>query len=256
MYTEYPEINNILEKYKQLVLELLGDEVVSIFLTGSLTYGDFVLGRSDIDLHTITKSKISSSLISRIDILHQQIESLYPEWENRIEASYTPVYLFNEIMPPKEPRPWYGFGKLYKEADYGNEWIINNYILQEYGVLLYGKKANEFIPKIQISDVKDACKRDFYKEWLPKIDKDIASLDDNHMQSYVVLNICRILYTLYTDKIGSKTTSSEWVKTKLLPQYKNLIEKAQNWKYGDVMGEKDSVIQFISKAKQLIESKD
>lgn len=253
MYIKYPKVEKLLQKYKELIMDLLGNEIVAIYLTGSLTYNDFQPSRSDIDLHTILKSKVSTSLCEEISKIHKQLEEVFPEWKNKIEASYTPIYLFSEVMPPIEPRPWYGFDKLYNEAPYGNEWIINNYILQEYGVALYGKPFKELVPLIDISDVKKACIRDFYKEWLPKTDNDRNSLDDNHIQSYVVLNICRILYTINTNKVGSKTVSSEWVKINLLPEYSDLIVKAQNWKYGDIMGEQNTTVRFILKAKELID---
>jgi hypothetical protein len=38
------------------------------------------------------------------------------------------------VLPPAEPRPWWGFDVLYDSAPYGNEWIINKYC-QSYLVL-------------------------------------------------------------------------------------------------------------------------
>ncbi len=244
-YTPYPLINAYLKEYQKLIVELLGNNLVSVYLTGSLTYGDYNPDRSDIDLHVITKLKIDANDLIKLEQIHKTLEESNPAFKDKVEASYTPTYLFKEILPPKEPRPWYGFGKLYKEAPYGNEWIINNYILQEHGTPLYGESFSDLFSKISIDDVKKACTKDFYKEWLPKTDKDIASLDDSHIQSYVVLNLCRILYTVRNSKIGSKTTSSNWVKINLFPQYEDLITLAQQWKYGEDMKAKERVIRFI-----------
>jgi len=102
-----------------------------------------VLERSDIDLLVVVKDKLNSNEIELVKKLHNYIEEKYPSWKDRIECSYTPIYMLGEILPPKEPRPWIGSGVLYPEAPYGNEWIINSYLLQEYGIPIYGKPYNE-----------------------------------------------------------------------------------------------------------------
>ena len=53
--TVYPEINAVLGEWVQGLLHVLGGKVIGLYLSGSLAYGDFVPGRSDIDLHAVVR---------------------------------------------------------------------------------------------------------------------------------------------------------------------------------------------------------
>jgi predicted nucleotidyltransferase len=243
--TKYPEIKNLVKDFSLRVQEILKENVVGIYLTGSISYGDFILERSDIDLLVVVKDKLNSSEIELVKILHKDIEEKYPSRKDRIECSYTPIYMLNEIFPPIEPRPWIGSGVLYPEAPYGNEWIINSYLLQEYGISIFGKAYKELLIKpIDILEVQKACVRDIFKEIEPKI-RNNEELYDSHIQSYTVLNICRILYTVFNAKVGSKVVSAKWVKEVFAPEWSNLITKSENWKYGEDLNSIEEVVEFI-----------
>lgn len=243
--TKYPAIDLVIIDFSTNLLKILKEKIVGIYLTGSLSYGDFVLERSDIDLLVVVKDKLDINEIELIRNLHKDIEVKYSSWKERIECSYTPIYMLNEILPPKEPRPWIGSGVLYPEAPYGNEWIINSYLLQEYGIPIYGKQYKELLTKpIDILEVQKACVRDIFKEIEPKI-KYKEELYDSHIQSYTVLNICRILYTVFNAKVGSKVVSAKWVKEVFAPQWSSLIIKSEKWKYGEDLNSIEEVVEFI-----------
>lgn len=243
--TKYPEIEELINNFCLKVQEILNDKVVGIYLTGSLSYGDFVLERSDIDLLVVVKDKLNNSEIELVKKHHKDLEDKYPSWKERIECSYTPIYMLGEILPPKEPRPWIGSGVLYPEAPYGNEWIINSYLLQEYGIPIFGKPYKELLTKpIDILEVQKACVRDIFKEIEPKI-RNKEELYDSHIQSYTVLNICRILYTVFNAKVGSKVVSAKWAKEVFAPEWSSLIIKSEKWKYGEDLDSIDYVVEFI-----------
>lgn len=243
--SKYPELQKIFSDFTNNIKVILQDKVLGIYLTGSLSYGDFVIERSDIDLLVVVSNKLSIKEIDLVRKLHKDIEDKYPTWKERIECSYTPKYMLKEILPPKEPRAWIGSGILYPEAPYGNEWIINSYLLQEYGIPLYGQAYKELLTKpIDILEVQKACVRDIFKEIEPRIQNQ-KELIDSHIQSYTVLNICRILYTVFNAKIGSKVVSAKWVKDVFSPEWSDLITKSESWKYGEDMNSISEVVEFI-----------
>ena len=96
---------------------------------------------------------------------------------------------------------------------------------------------------VKMTDVQKAHIRDLHKEWEPKI-CDATYLENSHQQSYLVLNLCRILYNLMGGRIETKKGASLWVKAEF-PQWKNLIETATNWRYGIKMERQKEVIEFI-----------
>ena len=70
--------------------------------------------------------------------LHKDTGKCFQKWRDRLECSYTPIEMLKNILPPTEPRPYFGGGFFYAEAPYGNEWIINNYLLYEHGIAVIG----------------------------------------------------------------------------------------------------------------------
>jgi len=241
--TSYPDINSLLIDWVEGVKNILGNNVVGLYLSGSLTYGDFVPDRSDIDLQAVVKIPLTRNELKSIELLHKMINKQYPVWVNRIECSYVPLKILREILPPQKPRPWWGFNTLHEAAPAGNEWLINHYFLLNYGVTLHGQDFNSLIPPIDIKEVQKASARDLFKEWKPKINNP-EWLQNSHYQSYLVLNLCRILHTVITSKPSSKKVAAEWTKV-IYPQWKELIEEAENWRYGTEIKRTDNVIAFI-----------
>lgn len=94
-----------------------------------------------------------------------------------------------------------------------------------------------------IREVKKACVRDLLCEWKPKIN-DPKWLENSHYQSYLVLNLCRILYTLHNSKLCSKKVAAKWVK-ETFPEWQGLIEEAEAWGYGKEMKQQEKAIAFI-----------
>jgi Domain of unknown function (DUF4111) len=241
--TPYQDINDLLALWTKGVNAGLGENVVGLYLTGSLTYGDFVRERSDLDLCAIVRRFPSADELESIRRLHQDMEKRYPVWEKRIECSYVPVEFMREILPPTTPRPWWGFGVLYADAPYGNEWIINQYFLFHFGMALAGPELKTLVDHVDIKDVQKASARDLFQEWRPKTN-DLEWLANSHYQSYLILNLCRILYAVLGGTVGSKKAAAAWVKN-TYPQWTRLIEEAEAWQYGMGMYRREEVISFI-----------
>src|ERR1700758_2955154 len=241
--TPYPAINTMLTEWAEGLKRLLGKGIVGLYLSGSLSYGDFVPDRSDIDLQAVVRNPLTEDQLRSVEQLHKEVERRCPEWADRIECSYVSLELLHELAPPAKARPWWGFGTFYAEAPAGNEWIINHYLLSKYGIALEGPDFNELIPAIDIHLVRQASARDLFQEWVPKID-DGAWLSNSHYQSYLVLNLCRILHTVIHGQPGSKKAAGQWAKARY-PQWKNLIEEAEKWAYGDEMRRQADTVAFL-----------
>jgi len=241
--TPYPTINTMLTEWAEGLKRLLGKAIVGLYLSGSLAYGDFVPGRSDIDLQAVVRNPLTGDQLRSVEQLHKEIERRCPEWADRMECSYVSLELMRELTPPAKARPWWGFGTFYAEAPAGNEWIINHYLLSKYGIALEGPDFNDLIPPIDIHAVRQASARDLFQEWVPKID-DTAWLSNSHYQSYLVLNLCRILHTVIYGEPGSKKIAGQWVKA-TYPQWKDLIEEAERWAYGDEMKRQADTVAFL-----------
>lgn len=70
-------------------------------------------------------------------------------------------------------------------------------------------------------------------------------LENSHHQSYAILTMCRILYTINCDAIASKKTAASWVKI-TFPQWSKIIQAAETWHYGLKMNMQEETAQFIT----------
>jgi hypothetical protein len=242
--TKYKDINKVLSSLTTGMTHILGKNLVGVYLTGSLSYGDFNPDNSDIDLVAIVNDPLSPEQLEALKTMHLHVEATTEKWAKRIECSYVPLDMLESIQPPKTPRPYLGEGTFYAEAPYGNEWIINQYLLYNHGIPLLGPDFKTLVKPINIEDVRAACIRDLFEEWEPKM-TDPTYLNNSHYQSYVVLNLCRILYTVVCHSTLSKKASASWVKSEFDPQWNTLIQTAEDWSYGKEMNLKEEVIEFI-----------
>ena len=244
--TKYSDVAEIIAFFVKGVVPALEGNVLGVYLTGSLSYGAFDYGSSDIDLTVIVKRPISRGEIDSIGRLHREMEGKFEKWARRFECSYTPVEMLPSVLPPREPRPWYWGADhtLFEEAPYGNEWIINNYLLRRHSIALFGPSFKELVDPIEIEEVRKACVRDLFREWVPK-KSNTEWFGDSHYQSYFVLNLCRILHTVICSTAGSKQMAASWVMETYGQRWRNLIKNAQDWEYGVEMDLREEAMDFL-----------
>lgn len=244
--TPYQDINDIFTMLSKSLKDILNNQLIGIYLTGSLTYGDFDRGSSDIDFLVILQNRLSDEQRDKIKKLHDKIATKNPLWAKRIECSYITEDMLVNIEPPTNPRPYINGGQMWNpDPPYGNEWLLNLYVLYECGIALVGPDPKILIKHpISIKLVRDASQKDFHQEWEPLL-KDSSPLKDSHFQAYVILTLCRILHREKNDTVTSKRVASAWVKKTYGKSWHNLIIKAENWQHGQEMNEIEETLNFI-----------
>jgi len=249
----HPDIYDILVRLAGGLAETLGDRLVGFYLTGSLTYGDFDRGSSDIDYLVVMNEPVSDGHRRALVTLHEAIGELHPEWRERIEGSYVTRDMRPDVRPPARGRPYLNQGAFWDpDPPYGNEWLLNLYVLRACGVALIGPEPETLIGPVAIEDVREASRRDLIDEWLPKAD-DPSFFDDSHLQAYVTLTLCRILHRAAHDGVASKRVASSWVKETYGEPWRSLVEKAEGWSHGEEMGSNAGVRDFIQFTAQILE---
>lgn len=88
LLTPHDDMNGVLAELSSELTQTFGDQLVGLHHTGSLTYGDFDRGSSDIDYLVILKRRMVSNTFDNVKALHTGMRSRYPEWSARIEGSY------------------------------------------------------------------------------------------------------------------------------------------------------------------------
>lgn len=248
MDTKYPDVNEVLTLLSKGLIGILGNKLIGLYLTGSLTYGDFDYGSSDIDFLAVIAKDLSNKEFKKVKDLHGRISKNLPYWAKRIEGSYITRDIVNSEDRPEKPRLYVNGGKI-NYYRYGNEWLINLQALHESAVAITGTDPKKLFPKVSIEKVRNASKSNLIEEWLPKLKKVKAfthkDYESAHLKAYAILTMCRILYCSKNNSVASKRVAAAWVKKTYGREWRELVEKAERWQHGQELVSDDKVKDFI-----------
>ena len=88
----YPAINNVLSEWVRGVKRLLGENLIGLYLSGSLAYGDFVPERSDIDLQAVVQSPLTQDELRSAEERTKTSSVDVPSGQTGLNA---PTFLWN-----------------------------------------------------------------------------------------------------------------------------------------------------------------
>lgn len=224
--TPYPDVNEILGLLLAKVKEILQDQLVGIYLFGSLANGDFDQ-HSDIDILVVTKDKIRDDIFSSLQAMHAQLASLHSPWSTQLEVSYIPQKALRRFDPADSFHPHLdrGGGEILHWMAHESNWIIQRHILRERGIILAGPAPRSLIDPISASDLRQSVVN-VLPLWATPILENPLQIRNRGYQSYVVLSLCRMLYTLQCGTIVSKRGAADWAQDTLSQQWAPLIARA------------------------------
>ena len=201
--------------------EVLGEELVAVYLYGSFVTGGFDAGVSDLDLVAVTAEDPERIDLDGLERMHADLAAARPEWADRIEV----VYVGREalasfrtsrgrlaVISPGEP--------FHVRDERPGAWLQNWYLIRETGVALSGPPAAEVVPAVTWTEFVSASRR--YAEELASRPLDDASPGS---LAYTVLTMCRALFTVRAQALGSKQEAAAWVRQRM-PEWDGLIAAA------------------------------
>lgn len=253
-YTKYEDVNQVLEKMVAGIKDITGDNLVGIYLHGSLALGDFDPDNSDIDFMVVLREKLSDEQVERMGEMHQQLIDSGEEWGKKLEGSYVTMEQLKSEEPPFDSRPYLNEKTFYPAADYGYEWVLEKYAVREKGIGLYGPEPKEVIERVEVDDVLAAVRRIFQDNWEPML-LDPKKLESDWYQPYAILTLCRIMYAVEKGKIGSKQEAAGWVIENFGDRWRDVVDLALKWKRGDSFGQVGDVLSMIKYVGDFIKNK-
>jgi predicted nucleotidyltransferase len=120
-----PETTSLVDELRDGIAETLADDVVGLYLYGSLVHGDFTPGVSDIDLLAVCRRFITEADVHRLRKMHRRIADRHPEWENRIEVAYQSLHGLRTWQTERSPMGIISPGEPIHLIDAGADWRIN-----------------------------------------------------------------------------------------------------------------------------------
>ena len=240
--TPYPEVNTILQELLQGVMSILGSHFIGMYLDGSLTSNDFDED-SDIDFVVVTDEDISGDLFSELQGMHDRIAMIDSPFAVQLEGSYISRQGLRRFDPEHalHPNIERGNGERLKMVYHDNWWIIHRYILRERGITIVGPAPQTLIDPVLADDLRQAM-LSLLHGWATQILDNPNKINSRGYQSYVVLSLCRILYTLQFGDVVSKPFAAQWAKETLGGPWASLIERAWIGRhYPQLAAERDDI---------------
>lgn len=225
--TPYADVNTVLLELLSGVQTILGNSFSGLYLFGSLASGDFDR-YSDVDFIVVCENEISRDLFSALHVMHARIATIDSWCATQLDGSYISRQALRRYDPAKALHPHIdrGVGESLRMMQHDSDWIIQRHSLREQGLVVAGPAPHTLIDPVLPSELRQAV-LDMLHGWLAPMIDDPAPLKTRGYQSYIVLTLCRMLYTLEFGTIVSKRVAAHWAQGILDERWIPLIARAQ-----------------------------
>jgi hypothetical protein len=203
---------------------ILRDNLVGLYLWGSLTYAAFDETCSDVDCIAVTRRDLDDREFSELDGWFKSTGE-HNRWVKRIDMRFVIDHEFLD----KTSRCcgfYHHTGKLVRHGSDGNPIIWIN--IANSGITLWGKEAKLTAPRVSDQCLNDAMllELNYLKEALASNAGDRSDKAFVH-NAYAVLTACRILYSSYHNAVVSKNQAYGWAMETVPPQWRAVIRTAK-----------------------------
>ncbi len=234
---------------------LLGQNLLGIYLHGSLALGGFQPGRSDIDVIVVTAQRIDletkcrcielllriSKMPCPLDIRFLVQQDLFPFQQPLLcDFHYSEIWRENYQQELLTGTWKHWNGKAQRDPDLA----VHLTVLHRYGICLYGEPIAEALPSVPDRDFRDAIIKDVQvAQGVPLYDPISFVLnacracgEPLYDPISFVLNACRACAYLHDGTILSKDAGGVWGLAHLPEQYHPLIQQALALYRGERLG--------------------
>jgi hypothetical protein len=226
--TPYPDVNAVLREFEAGIRAILGEHFRAMYLSGSLAQGEFDAQSSDIDFVVVTDAALDEGLLAGLKEMHARFDTSGSPWAGKIEAVYVPQEALRHYPPPEADYPQVEKDRPFFLDRLEPGWIYQCYILREHGIALAGPEARTLIDPVDPDEMRRAA-APIAETWLAQARNDPSWLEWLRLrgaQAFVVLTLCRLLYTLDTGAVASKPGAARWASETLGPRWADLIAGA------------------------------
>jgi predicted nucleotidyltransferase len=216
---------------------LLGQNLLGIYLHGSLALGGFQPSRSDIDVIVVTAQRIdletkrrSIELLLRISRMPCPLDIRFLVGQDLFPFQYP---LLCDLHYSETRRESYqqelrtDTWKYWNDSAQGDpDLAVHLTVLHQYGICLYGKPIAEALPPVPEQDFRDAIIKDVQ----------LAQVEPLYDPISFILNACRACAYLHDGAILSKDAGGVWGLAHLPEQYHPLIQQVLALYQGERLG--------------------
>ena len=237
----YPELREVLSVFVDKIAAELKENLVGIYLVGSIASGDFDLD-SDVDFLVVTNREVTEANMKSLQDIQIKVYAMdcYPA--KHLEGSYISIRDLNDWSTVGEKKLYYfdNGSTTYERSTHDNKWHVR-WILRERGITLVGQKPETImrpIPLVELNNEIKTTMLQVLEMFQGEINQPLNFFNSRFGQSFFVLTYCRMLHTLYTGTVQSKKAGAAWAKQFVDPKWVKLIDQAWNERDGVRFGVK------------------
>ncbi|WP_307309868.1 aminoglycoside adenylyltransferase domain-containing protein [Neobacillus driksii] len=250
--------NNVTEVLQNLlygIQEAIGENLVGIYLRGSLALGDFDPKTSDIDFLVVINDTITEEKFANLSVFHSQLASFPNQYALDLEGAYIDLdalkrYRAGEIHPTI-----YRGGGL-QWGEHRINWVLERWTVREHGITLIGPDPKKLIEPISVEELYSAVLvrlRDWV-DYANQLDDPTWRLPLSH-KAYVVETMCRVMFTLDCGDICSKPHAILWALETFPEPWRSLVERSQSWRIDNVTSPDVNIISEVMRFVHWVASK-
>ena len=214
---------------------VLNDNLLGMYLRGSLAMGDFDARTSDIDYVVVTQQHVGDQEFARLAAMHAKLAQLPNRYAQHVEGSYLDRTAVLRFRPAKyhptlyrgEPLVW---------SEHGANWLLERWVVREKGVVLCGPPPSSLMDPISVQELQMAVRKRLrdWGAWANQPDDPDWLLPQSH-QAYVIETMCRALSTLDMGVLLSKRQAVAWAIHYLAEPWRSTVALSQSWHASDMV---------------------
>ncbi|MEC0266213.1 nucleotidyltransferase domain-containing protein [Paenibacillus anseongense] len=235
----------MLEQLVLGILRVLNQDVVGVYVHGSLALGDFNRETSDVDFLVATRTELPAEKHPTLEQMHAELRNQGFKWAGNMEGSYISQELLKRYDPQQCWHPALRCDGSFGVDGHASDWIIQRAILREHGITLHGPAPENLIDPVAPYELKKAAQA-ILTEWWSPLFVDASRLKSSEYQAYTILTMCRCLYTIEEGLVASKPAAAHWMlATTHGSKWGSLIRQALAWRRGDELNAINETLAFI-----------
>jgi len=223
--TPYPDVNAGVQELLLDIQAILGEQFVGMYLLGSLALGDFHPQTSDLDLLVLTTDALADETVAALRDLHERFDCSTSPWAAHVDAIYLPQVALRTPVPTADRFPTVEWPGQLALAPLEPGWPIQRYTLRDYGMVVSGPDPCSLLDPVPSDELRQAS-TGIVAAWHAQARNDlnwIEWLRERTNHQFVVLTLCRLLYTLHTGSVASKPAAARWVEGASAGRWSDLI---------------------------------
>jgi predicted nucleotidyltransferase len=235
------QVTELLTVLVRKVREALSDNVVGIYLRGSLATGDF-WESSDVDVLVATERPVNDAELSLLAALHSELTGVESPYASRIEAAYIDRAALRTFTPGLR-HPTLYWAEPFRRSEHDTNWVLERWTTREHGVTLYGPDPKTLIDPVSPDDLRDAVRARLraWAQWAADPGRKLWPI------VYTAETMCRSLYTLEHGKLPNKADAVQWALDTLPEPWRTTVVEAQALRHADTHDRSlaPAVVQFV-----------